>query len=564
MLFGPGEKAAATVQDPAIMVDDAIVAVDPALVEDGKDEAIVDDAIVFEDDAIVKDEKTPEKKDLTQDDIAILKAAKQKPLWQEEGDRKIYTQAQLLKAFTKSDEIDFSLFDADYLSVFEVFSSQPTLPFNRQPASLEQVNVSKFQEKPRDKRYQQNKGAAKQPWKQAQEEEPEEDPEWIEFDPQKERTKFLGHTMEDESKIREQVLRKKESRQNRAETGRKKAAEQAKMEKMTEEQLSILDAADQSTIDPAKLKEAEALAAQIEAESFSRYDVDYERQRKARPDDALNDDQLQDLFAEMKRETQAKKQKEMPKFVSTMPADDDGELLGGLEDDEEEELEAPRGLEGLLDDAIIEDSPPRASRIGYVQVLSPVPKPDAEAPKLFNEEFKAELGAYRERRKQEMAMTQEKTAESNLEALFSNFKVVTQQRHKVDLEVVKNFEEPADGGVSDSLIPSIFAQVNPFAPYVIQDIMEEGKESEPADDDRIWNLHESLFKKGPDHEVNPDNLRKTSAQMFSVYKYYENPQLRVKAQVYTGNEDYVEVKELVPKVRFFDAPDLPIPPTVEA
>jgi len=31
----------------------------------------------------------------------------------------------------------------------------------------------------------------------------EEDPEWIEFDPQKERTKFLGHTMEDESKIRE-------------------------------------------------------------------------------------------------------------------------------------------------------------------------------------------------------------------------------------------------------------------------------------------------------------------------------------------------------------------------
>ena len=61
---------------------DAIVAVDegkdPALVEESKnepDEAIVDDAIVFEDDAIVKDEKSPEKKDLTQDDIAILKAA---------------------------------------------------------------------------------------------------------------------------------------------------------------------------------------------------------------------------------------------------------------------------------------------------------------------------------------------------------------------------------------------------------------------------------------------------------------------------------------------------------
>ena len=59
MLFGPGEKKE-EVQDPAIMLDDAIIAVnegkDPALVEESKpepDEAVVDDAIVFEDDAIV-------------------------------------------------------------------------------------------------------------------------------------------------------------------------------------------------------------------------------------------------------------------------------------------------------------------------------------------------------------------------------------------------------------------------------------------------------------------------------------------------------------------------------
>ena len=55
------------------------------------------------------------------------------------------------------------MFDADYLSVFEVFSSQPTRPFNMQTQSLEQVNVSKFQEKPRDKRYPPNKGGPK-PW----------------------------------------------------------------------------------------------------------------------------------------------------------------------------------------------------------------------------------------------------------------------------------------------------------------------------------------------------------------------------------------------------------------
>lgn len=67
--------------------------------------------------------------------------------------------------------------------------------------------------------------------------------------------------MEDESKIREQVLRKKENRQNRAEDKRKKAVEQAKMDNMTEEQRNMLDQVDQSSIDPDKLKEAEALAA---------------------------------------------------------------------------------------------------------------------------------------------------------------------------------------------------------------------------------------------------------------------------------------------------------------
>ena len=45
--------------------------------------------------------------------------------------------------------------------------------------------------------------------------------------------------------------------------------------------------------------------------------------------------------------------------------------------------------------------------------------------------------------------------------------------------------------------------------------------------------------------------------MFSVYKYYENPQLLVKSSAYTGSEEYMEVKELVPRVKFFDAPDLP-------
>ena len=50
------------------------------------------------------------------------------------------------------------------------------------------------------------------PGKELEEEEDSEDPEWIEFDPEKERTKFLGHVMEDESKIRENIIKKKENK----------------------------------------------------------------------------------------------------------------------------------------------------------------------------------------------------------------------------------------------------------------------------------------------------------------------------------------------------------------
>ena len=77
----------------------------------------------------------------------------------------------------------------------------------------------------------------------------------------------------------------------------------------------------------------------------------------------------------------------------------------------------------------------------------------------------------------------------------------------------------------------MFSQINPFSQYVIRDLQgendvapepkaEESAEAEPP----LWNLHENLFKR-PNHEVKPETLVKTSYQMFSVYKYYENPSL---------------------------------------
>ena len=43
-------------------------------------------------------------------------------------------------------------------------------------------------------------------------EENEPDPDWIEFDPEKDRSKFFGHVMEDEAKIRQNVIVKKEKK----------------------------------------------------------------------------------------------------------------------------------------------------------------------------------------------------------------------------------------------------------------------------------------------------------------------------------------------------------------
>ena len=75
---------------------------------------------------------------------------------------------------------------------------------------------------------------------------------------------------------------------------------------MTQEQRNLIAESkditiDQSTIDKSKLKEAEMLAAQIEAESFSKYDEQLEQKARNKGNDqVLSDEQLDSLFNEMK------------------------------------------------------------------------------------------------------------------------------------------------------------------------------------------------------------------------------------------------------------------------
>ena len=126
--------------------------------------------------------------------------------------------------------------------------------------------------------------------------------------------------MEDEQKLREKVLIKKEQKLARVEDKKQKAIEQAKKEKMTVEQRDIIaesKKADTSNVDKEKLKEAEKLAALIESEGYAKFDQAFENKNR-RNEDTLTDDQLVDLFSEMKKETMAKRkerEKEMTKFT---------------------------------------------------------------------------------------------------------------------------------------------------------------------------------------------------------------------------------------------------------
>ena len=66
-----------------------------------------------------------------------------------------------------------------------------------------------------------------------------------------------------------------------------------------------------------------------------------------------------------------------------------------------------------------------------------VEQEEKEPEHFYNTDFKKELEAYRQIKKQ--TMLQEPTVESNLDQIFSNFQVFTQQRHKVSLNQLNDF-----------------------------------------------------------------------------------------------------------------------------
>lgn len=140
------------------------------------------------------------------------------------------------------------------------------------------------------------------------------------------------------------------------------------------------------------------------------------------------------------------------------------------------------------------------------------------------------------------------SALSNLERMFKNFPVVTTQTSKLRFDKVINFAAPPaeanDSVLSKSLVfTSLMTSVNPFARFIIQEIIDRPSYSVSEADQKYWELDEAIFGRQTE-PVKRENLLKTSFEMFAIYKFSNDPQMRVKSDRYTGGE-FKQVLELV-------------------
>lgn len=91
------------------------------------------------------------------------------------------------------------------------------------------------------------------------------------------------------------------------------------------------------------------------------------------------------------------------------------------------------------------------------------------------------------------------------------------------------------------------ASINPFASYVLEETKVDGKVP------KHWTLEESLFQTRTSSqqavqtpEQKEAKLHKDSSEMFVIYKYVNDPLLKVKSEKYTSIPEFVDVKDLFP------------------
>ena len=125
------------------------------------------------------------------------------------------------------------------------------------------------------------------------------------------------------------------------------------------------------------------------------------------------------------------------------------------------------------------------------------------------------------------------SALQNIQSLFADKPVVSHEKHRIRMDEIAEMEtieeEKKDPGF---LFKQLMASINPFASYVIDECKQE------QDVGKEWTLEESLFqKKG---QIEESKLQKNSSEMFIIYKYLNDPLLKVKSEKYCVNgEDFV-------------------------
>ena len=130
--------------------------------------------------------------------------------------------------------------DKKFFERFSMFSRGPIIPFALEKDT--EIDVQKYWDKAcpspakstyydeRKAKFEKNKtnNWDKGVKHHSLEEEEEADPDWMDFDPSKEKKRFVGHVMEDEQKLREKVLKKKAEQEDRIKKRKEEAAARAK------------------------------------------------------------------------------------------------------------------------------------------------------------------------------------------------------------------------------------------------------------------------------------------------------------------------------------------------
>lgn len=133
--------------------------------------------------------------------------------------------------------------------------------------------------------------------------------------------------------------------------------------------------------------------------------------------------------------------------------------------------------------------------------------------------------------------------------MFQAFPVVTTQTSKLRFDKVIEFAPPPvidkDSIAAKSMLFSqLLTSVNPFSKFIIQEMIEGPSYSVSEKDQKYWELDEAIFGRPPGEQVDRENLLKTSSEMFAIYKYNNDPSMRVKSARYTNGE-FKQVLEIV-------------------